>query len=327
VLDPFCGRGTTNFAARVLGLGSVGVDSNPVAVAIASAKIAFAIPNTVADELWSILSRRREPTQVPTGPFWERAYAPTTLRDLCIVREALLRRCDTSARVILRAIILGALHGPRGKTVQSYLSNQCPRTFAPKPRYALKFWRARRLAPRPANLHDIVRVRAERFLVSQPRACKGTIALGDSRQRDALRTRRRYDWVITSPPYFGMSTYVPDQWLRNWFLGGPSEVDYDSNGQMSHTNAEMFTCDLHSVWENAARVSNGGARLVCRFGGIHDRSAEPLDIIRDSLADSGWRITTIRSAGDARDGRRQAEHFVSDVKPPKAEYDVYAVRE
>ena len=35
VLDPFCGRGTTNYAARVLGLPSLGVDSSPVAVAIA----------------------------------------------------------------------------------------------------------------------------------------------------------------------------------------------------------------------------------------------------------------------------------------------------
>jgi hypothetical protein len=29
VLDPFCGRGTTTFAARLLGLPSVSLDSNP----------------------------------------------------------------------------------------------------------------------------------------------------------------------------------------------------------------------------------------------------------------------------------------------------------
>lgn len=31
VLDPFCGRGTTILAARLRGLPSVGVDSNPIA--------------------------------------------------------------------------------------------------------------------------------------------------------------------------------------------------------------------------------------------------------------------------------------------------------
>lgn len=40
VVDPFCGRGTTNYAARTLGLPSIGVDSSPVAVALSQAKLA-----------------------------------------------------------------------------------------------------------------------------------------------------------------------------------------------------------------------------------------------------------------------------------------------
>jgi DNA modification methylase len=42
VIDPFCGRGTTNFAARLLEMPSVGVDSSPVAAALA--KSAIVIP-------------------------------------------------------------------------------------------------------------------------------------------------------------------------------------------------------------------------------------------------------------------------------------------
>ena len=45
VIDPFCGRGTTNFAARLLGMPSMGVDSSPVAVALAKAKLASAEPS------------------------------------------------------------------------------------------------------------------------------------------------------------------------------------------------------------------------------------------------------------------------------------------
>ncbi len=42
VIDPFCGRGTTNFAARLLEMPSVGVDSSPVAAALAKAKLVSA---------------------------------------------------------------------------------------------------------------------------------------------------------------------------------------------------------------------------------------------------------------------------------------------
>ena len=42
VLDPFCGRGTTNFAARLLEMPSVGVDSSPVAHSRSSSRISGA---------------------------------------------------------------------------------------------------------------------------------------------------------------------------------------------------------------------------------------------------------------------------------------------
>src|ERR1700712_2722404 len=42
VYDPFCGRGTTIYAARKLGLRSYGLDVSPIATAIAQAKLASA---------------------------------------------------------------------------------------------------------------------------------------------------------------------------------------------------------------------------------------------------------------------------------------------
>jgi hypothetical protein len=37
-----------------------------------------------------------------------------------------------------------------------------------------------------------------------------------------------------SPPYYGRRTYIPDQWLRNWFLGGSSNVEYSNDLQLAH---------------------------------------------------------------------------------------------
>ncbi len=106
VADPFCGRGTTNFAARLLGLPSVGVDSSPVAVALTQAKLADARAADVVRVAAGILREMPRHVEVPTGEFWKLAYQKEVLRSLCWLRESLLRDCNSDSRLILRAILL-----------------------------------------------------------------------------------------------------------------------------------------------------------------------------------------------------------------------------
>src|SRR5215472_3254573 len=75
VLDPFSGRGTTNFAARLLGLSSMGVDSSPVAAAITACKLVHTTPDAIATEAHAILDRD-DAVPAPVGEFWRRAYHP-----------------------------------------------------------------------------------------------------------------------------------------------------------------------------------------------------------------------------------------------------------
>ena len=323
VLDPFCGRGTTLYAARLAGLFSVGVDASPVAAAIAEAKVVRATPRGVMQQLDEILAGPE--VDVPDGEFWHWAYAPRTLRDVCRLRRAFLDDCSTSSRIALRAIALGALHGPVWKT-PSHLSNQAPRTYAPKPRYAVKYWKSRQLVPTERDVRELLETRVDRFLANEHTAGRGRVLLGDSRTV-SLRRYGTFDWVITSPPYYGMKTYIPDQWLRNWFVGGPPHTDYSFDGQLAHRTPDAFADDLRTVWRRAGSVANPGARLVIRFGGINDRTADPLEIIKTSLDDAPWRISTIKAAGNAASGRRQALMFASEQPAAKTEYDVWAVRD
>jgi DNA modification methylase len=325
VLDPFCGRGTTNFAARLVGLTSLGVDSSPVAEAITASKLVTTTEEAIVAESRQILDRR-EPCHIPVGEFWLWAYHPTVLDALCRLREALLENCSTPARIALRGILLGALHGPQQKNFASYFSNQCPRTYAPKPAYATRFWQERQLFPQEINVLDVIERRAKRYYNALPVAI-GSVRLADSRQPEALRPSTpsgSFHWVITSPPYYGMRTYIPDQWLRNWFLGGPDVVDYTCRDQVVHSSPDDFAADLRQVWRNAAVVCAKNARMVVRFGGIADRSANPRELIKHSFIDSGWRIKTIREAGSALEGRRQADTFLRNKSKPLAEYDVWA---
>src|SRR5215213_3055587 len=67
VLDPFCGRGTTLYAARRLGLTSFGLDTSPVAAAIAQAKLASSRLESVLRLAKQLLEH--DPEDIPDTPF------------------------------------------------------------------------------------------------------------------------------------------------------------------------------------------------------------------------------------------------------------------
>jgi hypothetical protein len=327
VLDPFCGRGTTNFAARLLGLRSLGVDSSKVAVAITAAKLATTTVDDILAEARRILTER-EARHIPTSEFWQWAFHPTVLDALCRFREAFLEDCTTDARIALRGIVLGALHGPKQKTFPSYFSNQCPRTYAPKPAYAVRFWQTWKLAPEPVDVLALIERRARRYYAT-PYNATGSVRLADSRQAEALQPETpetRFHWVITSPPYYGMRTYIPDQWLRHWFVGGPDVVEYTSRAQIVHSRPEDFAADLHQVWRNVENVCAENAQMVIRFGSIASKRTVPLELIKSSLSGTGWKITHIQPAGSAAEGKRQADTFLPARSKPVEEYDVWAIK-
>lgn len=326
VLDPFCGRGTTNYAGRLLGLPSIGIDSSPVAVALSQAKLANTNPNEILSAVYGILDAVEIPTDVPVGEFWSLAFHHDVLEMICRLREGLLQNCETDARKALRAIILGALHGPRGKKTQSYFSNQCLRTYAPKPRYAVNYWRKHGLHPQWVDVLSIIETRAKRYYGNEETHAMGKIIQGDSRDLTVFKQlREKVRWVITSPPYYGVRTYLPDQWLRLWFLGGPPQVTYSNENQLDHNSVDSFINQLRQVWQNAGHVCLDDAWLVVRFGAISDRNIDYQKLIECSLGNTGWEIKATQSAGSALDGRRQAHSFSNPSQSASEELDIAAV--
>lgn len=307
VLDPFCGRGTTIFAARLLGLESCGIDSNPVATAISLAKLSDASPLSIL-ALASRTLRGTAPDPIPDGEFWRHCYAPRTLEAILRLRAGLRDATDPVSNA-LRGIVLGALHGPLAKGRPSYFSNQMPRTFASKPAYSVRFWEREGMRPPEVDVVSVIQARANRYFDQAPLSTGGTVVTGDSRTVDL--PEGPFDAVITSPPYFGMRTYVQDQWLRNWFVGGSACPDYVQPSQIASGTPAQFAEQLGRVWANLTPRCRTGTRLVIRFGAIRSRPCDPVAIIRSSLESSGaaWSIGEIRSAGAADAGRRQAEQM------------------
>jgi len=303
ILDPFCGRGTTLFAARLLGLNGFGVDANPVAVAISKAKLVGPTPQAIGTLAERII-RDSEPDPRPPGEFWKWAYHPETLRDILRLRVGLRAR-DGRIASALRGVVLGALHGPIPKHKHSYFSNQMQRSFAPKPDYAVRFWRERGLHPPKVDVIAVIRERAVRYFSEALPSASSGLRIGDARR---LRSRRvKVRKTITSPPYFGMDTYVSDQWLRNWFVGGDPIPIYVNPGQISSGSPLNFACALGKVWQGIARITEGGGELVVRLGALRAEAqarAEALGRVVEELRGEG--VTSANGLAKALNQRQIA---------------------
>ncbi|XHL98491.1 MAG: hypothetical protein P7H58_11360 [Microcoleus anatoxicus] len=47
-----------------------------------------------------------------------------------------------------------------------------------------------------------------------------TSLIGDLAEKVYSGSQSRFNLLFTSPPYFGITNYHYDQWLRLWMLGG-----------------------------------------------------------------------------------------------------------
>jgi hypothetical protein len=209
----------------------------------------------------------------------------------------------------------------------TYLSNQMPRTYSTKPAPAVKYWKSHRLEPVYVDVLDAIARRANFTFSEVPPFVRGKVVKDDSRSLANLASRIKVSWVVTSPPYYGMRTYFPDHWLRNWFVGGPSDVCYTDTTQLSHAGDESFIHDLAFVWRSVAKRCLPNAHLICRFGAIPSAEKDPRQLLRASLAlaDCGWTVTTIKNAGAASHGKRQSNQFSEGRSTPIDEIDLYAV--
>jgi hypothetical protein len=175
----------------------------------------------------------------------------------------------------------------------------------------------------------VISERAERYYAQLPEKVKHRVKCGDSRNHYFMHSvcgGEKPTLIITSPAYYGLRTYLSDQWLRNWFVGGPEHVDYSYGVQLTHRSLSSFIVDLQVVWRNVADVSDDRAHLVFRFGAINDRLVDPCDVIRQSLQNTPWRLRTIVDAGTAHLGKRQSDTFVRRPQAPIIEFDAWAYR-
>lgn len=226
ILDPFSGRGTSIFSAAAMGRRGIGVEINPVGWVYSQAKLHPATEGSVIDRLVELsgLSRRYEDRAQNAPAFFHWCYRQNVLRFLLAARSHLdwrNRRTDWT----VMAFLLINLHGKRADS----LSNQMRQTKSMSPAYAVRWWRERGLKPPEVDAIEFLMKRLQwRYRKGIPHLEESRVYLGDSTTilpevpRYWGEQHKRARLLLTSPPYYGITNYHYDQWLRLWMLGGPA---------------------------------------------------------------------------------------------------------
>lgn len=199
--------------------------------------------------------------------FFRYAYDPLTLRQLLYLRSS-LRWEKSDADCMIAALILGSLHGESNKS-RFYLSNQMPRTISTKPAYSVRFWKKHGYKAPKRDVFELLHDRITYRYASSPPPAKGTIIRADMRElpRFIQRHPTPIKCTITSPPYFNVTSFEEDQWLRLWFLGSLPKPTY---GRISrddrHEQASKYWDLISDMWRVLGRILGTNANLVIRLG-------------------------------------------------------------
>lgn len=323
VLDPFCGCGTTLFAARLAGLSSRGLDSSPVATAISRAKLVTVRPECVIERAAEILWGAAADVTLPTGRFWHLCFSPEVLLALCRLRRHFSHEVQDDASRFLAALVAGLLHGPAGPEPRRYFSNHMPGSYAPGEETLVEYWTAGGLGPPMVDVLELVRQRAYTLLTPPLPVVSGTVVTGDSRDPDLYPSACEFERVLTSPPYFGHATFVADQWLRVWLLGDPPEAA----GHVRQDNLNVYRQDLARVWRNCAMVCRPNASLVVRYGVTRAHAEiDPRSLLESTLelADAGWIVEGCSPISSLRRPRPASFPFPPPADRPLHEFNLFA---
>ena len=284
VFDPFCGRGTTVFESLLQGRRASGSDINPVAACIAGAK-------ADAPSLAHILVRIDElEASIPAGEsespteFFSACFASKTLHQVVYLRRELDWRDDRVDRFIA-AMVLGAIHGESHRS-ELYLSNRMPRTISTKPDYSVRWWAERGLVAPERDVFDVLRKLAAFRYRMMPADSPGTVKQGDAREvgGNFQDLHGAVKLVVTSPPYLDTTDYAEDQWLRLWFLGGPSKPVTRQHKDDRITKAPIYWRFLEEAWQGLEPLLHENSVIVIRIGGASLTKDNLFEGVRKSLS-------------------------------------------
>jgi hypothetical protein len=329
VLDVFSGRGTTPFQALLMERQAVAVDVSPVAYCITKAKTNAPSLELLMARLGRLMAsyvRAPRGIESPSLPnFFRYAYKAETLRQLLFFRRNLNWR-TSNVDCMIATLILSALHGEMDRS-ENYLSNQMPHAISTKPKYSVKYWRANKLSAPERDVFSVIGGLAMYRYSSPLPEGNAHVMLDDMRalpSRTLIATQKPR-LTITSPPYFDVTNFEEDQWLRNWFLGGPPHPTYSRlTADNRHSSADNYWTLIGDMWRVLGEVMTSRAHVVMRFGAIGANVERMISQLEGSAVFSGRRVT-VADTEVSEIRRRQTDTFRPGSTGCRVEVDCHFV--
>jgi len=312
VVDPFAGAGTIPFESVIRGRRAFGADISPYARILSQAKL-FP-PPTLSAAIQFAERALAEASKMPridlrTVPQWVRQFFhPNTLRESIQFAEV----CRRSGNDFLMACFLGILHHQRPGFLSYPSSHLVPYLRDKKyPRSEFPVMYEYR-AIKPRLLAKIERI-YKRFI--QPYSPGFEFRQGPVQE---LQFPKRFDALITSPPYMNALDYGRDNRLRLWFID-PSLTEPVDNDVTQRKKA--FTEAMKSVASNVERGLRSKGYCIFVVGEALRRSfnAHPsevvINIVKETAPSIRLRNIITDDIPDVRRTRRECrgvktEHFL-----------------
>ena len=204
ILDPFVGAGTVLVEAKLAGIQAVGIDINPFMCFASSIKTRTYDPDSVLDAVHKVLEEisDHDPSiSPPPIPNLDRYYSPRVLKKLLILKEKILRLSDIEVRRLLLLAFADI-------AVKASNAKKSP---------ALRFSSIRMDYPVFSKFKKKVRIIVEDIENLTIQETPIDVILTDARDLSFLE--RKFNLVITSPPYCNNVDFVRHTQLELYWLG------------------------------------------------------------------------------------------------------------
>lgn len=198
VLDPFCGGGTTLLACRELGINSTGFDILPFSVFLSNVKVRSYDPRELRRQLKS-LSKKNGPASknvsLPDIAIVDKAFSEGVKKELLSLRHKIETIHNPEVRDFYMLGLLSILESVSNTSKSGGFLRITKRKVSGKDVLS------KYLSRIEAMINDVEKFNSNLKFPST----KAYAEISDSRQ---LSTQRKYDAIITSPPYPNRHDYT-----------------------------------------------------------------------------------------------------------------------